>query len=153
TAASDLNTYRSFYGLPACTTANGCFRKINQTGGLTPPALSDPGWTQEISLDLDAGSAICPNCNILLVEAHSSDPSDPDTAMQTAYALGADQISDSWTVTSSSVLSGTYTFPGVATVAATGDLGYVTPYQNGQRQDIYPAALPGVTAAGGTTLT
>src|SRR3954470_6987662 len=30
-AAADLNTYRSTYGLPPCTT-NGCFRKVGQTG-------------------------------------------------------------------------------------------------------------------------
>src|SRR5437660_6177978 len=32
-AESDLGVYRSQYGLPACTTANGCFRKVNQSGG------------------------------------------------------------------------------------------------------------------------
>ena len=37
TAESDLGVYRSQFGLPACTTANGCFRKINQNGGTTPP--------------------------------------------------------------------------------------------------------------------
>jgi PKD repeat protein len=147
TAESDLSAYRSFYGLPACTSASGCFRKVNQTGGSTPPAFSDPGWVQEISLDLDAVSAICPNCHILLVEANSSSLSDLNAAMQTAHTLGANQISDSWSATQSSAPAGTYTFPGVATVAATGDAGYVGPYQ-----DSYPAALPGVTAAGGTTL-
>src|SRR5690242_19622675 len=33
--ASDLATYSTQYGLPACTTANGCFKKVNQTGGTT----------------------------------------------------------------------------------------------------------------------
>jgi len=149
TAASDLNAYRSFYGLPACTTANGCFRKVNQRGGSTPPTISDPDWTQEISLDLDAVSAICPNCNILLVEADSTYLSDLGAAVQTAHTLGANQISNSWTAASGSVPSGTYTFPGVATVAATGDAGYLPPSQH---QDNYPAGLAGVTAAGGTTL-
>jgi len=32
-AESDVNTYRSQFGIAACTTANGCFRKIDQTGG------------------------------------------------------------------------------------------------------------------------
>ena len=32
----------------------------------------DPSWEQEISLDLDTVSAICPNCHILLVEANST---------------------------------------------------------------------------------
>ena len=37
-AESDLGVYRSQFGLPACTTANGCFRKVNQNGGTTLPA-------------------------------------------------------------------------------------------------------------------
>ena len=152
TAESDLSVYRSYYGLPACTTANGCFSKVNQSGGSTPPAISDPSWEQEISLDLDTVSAICPNCHILLVEANSTALTDLTAAMQTAHTLGATQISDSWTVTSSSVPSGTFTWSGVATVAATGDAGYLAPGPNGVPEDNFPAALPGVTAAGGTTL-
>ncbi len=148
TAESDLQAYRSFYNLPACTTANGCFRKINEHGGSTPPATSDAGWAQETSLDLDAVSAICPNCHIVLVEASSTYSNDMETAMQTAAANGANQISASWTITSSDAPPGQYTFPGIATVAATGDVGYVGP-----NEDNFPAALPGVTAAGGTTLT
>src|SRR5262249_32637081 len=31
-AERDLGTYRTQFGLPACTTANGCFRKVNQNG-------------------------------------------------------------------------------------------------------------------------
>src|ERR1019366_1181085 len=30
---SDLGVYSNQFGLPACTTANGCFKKVNQTGG------------------------------------------------------------------------------------------------------------------------
>ena len=66
TAEADLATYRSQFGLPACTTANGCFRKINQSGGTTPPA-ANTGWGQEIALDIEMVSAICPQCKILLV--------------------------------------------------------------------------------------
>ena len=36
-AESDLAVYRSQYGLSACTTANGCFKKVNQTGGTDLP--------------------------------------------------------------------------------------------------------------------
>jgi PKD repeat protein len=151
-AASDLATYRSAYVLPACTTSNGCFRQVNETGGTSLPS-ANADWEQEESLDLDAVSALCPNCHILLVEASSSSSSDLDQAMQEAKTLGANQISDSWTVTSTTRISGTYTFAGVATVAATGDAGYVAPNQNGVEQDNYPAAFPGVTAAGGTDLT
>src|SRR5256886_10643486 len=57
TAESDLGQYRSFYGLPPCTTANGCFRKVNQTGGTLPMPPPSPDWALEISLDLDMVSA------------------------------------------------------------------------------------------------
>src|SRR5262245_50237279 len=36
-AESDLATFRANYGLPACTTANGCVRKVDQTGGANLP--------------------------------------------------------------------------------------------------------------------
>src|SRR5207248_8848239 len=71
TAENDLGVYRAQYGLPPCTTANGCFKKVNQTGGSTPPS-ANASWGQEISLDIDMVSAICPNCNILLVESNSA---------------------------------------------------------------------------------
>ena len=59
-AERDLATYRSQYGLVPCTTANGCFKKVNQTGGTTPPT-TNTSWGVEISLDLDMASAICQN--------------------------------------------------------------------------------------------
>ena len=146
-AQADLNTYRSAYGLPPCTTSNACFKQVNQNGGDAPLPAWDPNWEAEESLDLDAVSALCPNCHILLVEADSPLVSDLQTAMATAASMGANQISASWTLTSSEVPSGTYTFPRVATVAASGDYGYLGP-----GLDSYPAAFPGVTAAGGTSL-
>jgi subtilase family serine protease len=95
TAESDLAQYRSFYGLPPCTTANGCFRKVNQTGGTLYPPPS-PDWGLEISLDLDMVSAVCPNCHILLVEATTNLNTDLYTAVDTAAALGANAISNSY---------------------------------------------------------
>lgn len=68
-AEADLAVYRSYYGLPACTSANGCFRKVNQEGATSPLPTPDQGWSGEISLDLAMVSATCPSCHILLVEA------------------------------------------------------------------------------------
>src|SRR5436305_13463333 len=68
--AGDLSTYRSAYGLPACT--GTCFRKVNQNGATSPLPAADGGRAQEISLDVDMVSAACPNCHILLVEANSA---------------------------------------------------------------------------------
>ena len=83
------------YGLPACTTANGCFRKVDEYGGTSYPG-HDAGWGLEISLDLDMVSAACPNCDILLVEAASTGFSDLGTAVDTAVSLGAVAVSNSY---------------------------------------------------------
>ena len=147
TAQSDLDTYRSNYGLPACD--SGCFNKVNESGNASPLPAASSDWDTEISLDLDTVSAICPNCHILLVEASSSNESDLQAAMQTAARLHANQISDSWTLPESGHVAN-FVPSGVATVAATGDQGYVGTLTPGF--DNYPAAFPGVTAAGGTSL-
>jgi subtilase family serine protease len=146
TAESDLAQYRSYYGLPACTTANGCFRKVNQTGGTIYPAPS-PDWGLEISLDLDMVSAICPNCHILLVEGNTNLDSDLYVAEDTAAALGANAISNSWggsEYSGQTADDGHFNHPGVAVTASSGDNGYGVSY---------PAASRYVTAVGGTALT
>ena len=146
-AEADLATYRATFGLPACTTANGCFKKVNQAGAASPLPAEDDGWETETSLDLDAVSALCPRCKILLVEANSDTLSDLQPALAKAASLGATQISNSWSVASKSAPQGSFTFAGVATVAASGDEGFVdSGFSN------YPAAFAAVTAAGGTSL-
>ena len=148
TAESDLAVYRSQYGLPPCTTANQCFTKVNQSGNASPLPARSSTWEQEISLDLDAVSALCANCHILLVEASSADSADLAKAMSTAASKGANQISASWSIPiSNGTLSGVYVFPHVSTIAATGDTGYLS-----NNTDNFPAAFSKVTAAGGTTL-
>lgn len=147
TAEKDLGVYRSQYGLPACTTANGCFKKVNETGGSTPPS-SNASWGQEISLDLDMVSAVCPNCHILLVEANSASFADLGTAENTAASLGANAISNSYggseSSSESSYDSSYYNHPGHAITVSSGDGGYGVEY---------PAASQYVTAVGGTSLT
>jgi hypothetical protein len=95
-AESELATYRSQFGLPPCTTANGCFKKVNQNGATSPLPAADSGWSVEIALDLAMVSAICPSCNILLVEANSATMSDLGAAENAAAALGPAAISNSW---------------------------------------------------------
>src|SRR5260370_21512603 len=48
---SDLGVYRSQFVLSACTTANGCFRTVNQTRGTNHPR-GNKAWAQEHPLDL-----------------------------------------------------------------------------------------------------
>jgi hypothetical protein len=87
--------YRSTYGLPACTTANGCFRKVNEQGTASPLS-PDQGWGVEISLDLDMVSAACPACKIVLVEGSSASFDDLGTSENTAVTLGATEVSNSY---------------------------------------------------------
>jgi subtilase family serine protease len=147
TAESDLAQYRSFYGLPPCTTANGCFRKVNQTGGTLPMPPPSPDWSLEISLDLDMVSAVCPNCKILLVESNTNLDSDLYVAEDTAARLGANAISNSWGGGESSTETADdahFNHPGVAITASSGDDGFGVSY---------PAASRYLTAVGGTSLT
>ena len=95
TAELDLAAYRSQYGLSACTTANGCFKKIDEHGGTSYPAPNS-GWSGEIALDIEMVSAICPKCHILLVEASTTFVSDLGTAVNTAVSKGATVISNSY---------------------------------------------------------
>jgi subtilase family serine protease len=143
-AGPDLGVYRQTFGLPACTSATGCFRKVDENGGTTMPPPSG-GWAQEISLDLDMVSAIAPNAKILLVLAKSASLADLGAAENTAARLGANVISNSYGGSDASDASygAYYDHPGVAITVSSGDSGYGVQY---------PASSHYVTAVGGTTL-
>jgi subtilase family serine protease len=144
-AESDLAVYRSQFGLPPCTTANRCFRKVDQNGGAKFPA-ANLGWDQEQALDLDMVSAICPHCHILLVEAKTDDLPNLATAVNEAAALRAHAISNSYggDEAATTALEAAYDHPGIAITVSTGDDGFGAQF---------PATSPHVTAVGGTTLT
>jgi hypothetical protein len=146
-AEADLSVYRAQYGLPACTTANGCFRKVDQRGGTGYPA-PNADWSGEISLDLDMVSAVCPSCNILLVEGDDAGFESLGAAVNQAVTLGAKYVSNSYGDSSGEFpedlgYNTYYDHPGVVITASSGDWGYGA---------IYPASAPGVTAVGGTSL-
>ena len=148
TAEADLAVYRSQFGLPACTSNNGCFRKVNQNGLAAPLPQADViGWAAEISLDLDQVSAICPNCHILLVEANTQNETDVLTGVNAAAQLGARFASMSFgypEFTGETAYDSQYlNHPGMVLTASTGDSGY---------RVSYPAASPNVIAVGGTSL-
>ncbi len=151
-AEADLAVYRQQYGLPACTTANGCFKKVDQNGGTNFPT-TDPaggcskGWSGETSLDLQMLSATCPDCHILLVEASAPDES-LQTGVNTAAKLGAVAISNSYGGPESAhggdkSSETSYTHAGILITASAGDSGFGA---------AYPATSAGVVAVGGTTL-
>jgi subtilase family serine protease len=148
---SDLTAYRSTYGLPPLTcqpaTATPCLRVVNQQGNTSPLPSGDTGWGLEIALDVDAVSAACPACNILLVEAASNSFADLGAAVNYAATQpGVAAISNSYGAaefrfeTSSEA---PYNHPGIAVTVSSGDGGYGVEF---------PAASRYVTAVGGTTL-
>jgi subtilase family serine protease len=147
-AASDLATFRQAYGLPACTTANGCFKQVNQNGATKPLPSGDYGWAEEESLDVDAVSSACPTCHILLVEASSASTSALSKAENSAAkAAGVVAISNSYggsEASSETTTDSSYNHPGLAITVSSGDDGFGVEY---------PAASQFVTAVGGTTLT
>jgi subtilase family serine protease len=146
-AYNDLTAYRAQFNLPPCTTASGCFTKINQNGAASPLPAGNTGWGQEINLDLDMASAVCPNCKVLLVEANSAGFGDLGAAVDTAAAR-ANTISNSYggnefSSETSSTYNGHYNHPGHALTVSSGDNGYGVEF---------PAASQYVTAVGGTSL-
>ncbi|HTD36619.1 MAG TPA: hypothetical protein VK669_03810 [Candidatus Limnocylindrales bacterium] len=144
-AESDLAVYRAAFGLPACTSANGCFRKIDQRGRTGTYPAASTAWSQETALDLDMVSAACPRCSIVLVEADSASLDDLGASVDTAVGQGAIAVSNSYYATEWSG-QGTedahYRHQGVAITASSGDRGYPS----------YPASSQYVTAVGGTSL-
>jgi subtilase family serine protease len=144
---ADLGKYRSQYGLPACTSATGCFTKESQTGSTTALPTADAGWGVEESLDVDMISATCPTCHILIVEANSANDTDLEAAEDTAAtAPGVVAVSNSYGESEPSTAAAGdahYNHPGVAITVSSGDSGYGVEW---------PASSPYVTAVGGTSL-
>ncbi len=154
TAASDLQTFITTFGLPSmnglpntpsCTVAAGphpCFQKVFAQ----KKARVDGGWALEVSLDIQWAHAIAPGADILLVEAQTNSFSNLLGAVDLAVSRGARVVSMSWggrEFSTESSFDFHFTQPGVTFTAAAGDNGTGI---------IYPAASPYVLAVGGTTL-
>jgi subtilase family serine protease len=142
TAEADLGVYRTQFGLSACTTANGCFKKVGQTGGALPK--KNASWAEETSLDFDMVSAICPKCHILIVEATSATTANLGKSVNEAATLGATEISNSYGGGDETDASAPYyNHPGIAVTASSGDGAFGVEF---------PASSHYVTAVGGTSL-
>src|ERR1700733_2686717 len=166
-AERDLASYRKAFSLPECSTENGCLTFVNAKGGRELPRPDDEisPWPMEITLDLDAASAVCSWCRLLVVEAdpETKDPGASTSkyaAIATAARLGASVISNSWmdvnaledTRVNVDVLLKNI---GVGVFFASGELGYCeTPClpHSGHSALPYPASSPFAWAVGGTTL-
>lgn len=158
-AEADLAVYRAQFGLPPCTTANGCFQKVNQDGKSSPlpalapapTAMAPTDWALEIAMSLDMASAGCPDCRLLVVEANSNSMNDLGAAEITAVRLGAAVVSNDWNAPEDQVYQDAATdalyfnHPGVSIFFSSGDLGFEEPPR-------YPSSSQYVTAVGGTKL-
>ncbi len=158
---TDLGTFDSQYGLPACTTANGCFEKVGQTGSTTSlPVLDTTGWSLEISLDVETVHSVCESCKILLVEAESESLANLAAAVNEAVKLKATEVSNSYGALESEMgesEQAAYNHPGVVIAGSAGDSGYlswdqVAAFLPAPGMPNAPASLPSVVAVGGTTL-
>lgn len=147
TAEKDLGTFSRRFGLRSCTSANGCFRRVNQRGQSAAPA-TDPTkgqWVTESALGIQTARGVCQNCKILLVEADSDSRGALIESVDTAVRLGADAVVVTWLLADPGGGRKALNHPGVAIVTASGDQGY---FEGG----FYPSSLPGVVAVGGTRL-
>jgi hypothetical protein len=159
-AEQDLKVYDEIFKLPLCTTANGCFTKVNQEGKRSPLPETSPESSVEISIDIELAHATCRECHILLVEADSTNYKDYEMAEDRAVAMGATEISNSWYGEEPVSDSAAFNHPGTVITAASGDYGYrnwevkeETPVEEiKQGQVNYPASSPHVVAVGGTSL-
>jgi subtilase family serine protease len=145
-AAADLATYRSQFGLPACTKGNGCLHILNEHGKASPLPSNSFTWAQEISLDLDMVSAICPKCHITLIEANSARTKSLGIAEDTA-AHRSSFVSNSWggpEFRTESNFNKYFNHPKHAVVFAAGDSGHPTA--------TYPGVSKYVISVGGTKL-
>jgi hypothetical protein len=162
TAEADLGVYDEQFGLPACTSANGCFRKIDEQGRESPLPEVNGEWAGEISIDVQMAHAICESCRVLLVEANSAEFSDLGAAVNAAASAGATEISNSYTAAEEPSIASLFTelgeefydHPGLVVTAASGDCGYLNDDCRGSTGTAnFPADSPDVVGVGGTALT
>jgi hypothetical protein len=146
TAEADLNAYRMQYGLPPCTTANGCFKQVDGKGGTNFPGTQPCGGSGvETALDIEMLSAGCPDCKIVLIEGGN------DNGLGWAVQQGIVGVSFSWGGAERSSDTGgemNLNRPGLGIFVATGDSGY----DGTSGVQSYPASSANVVAVGGTVL-
>ncbi len=156
TAEADLGVYDKEFDLPACTTANGCFRKLNQEGNTSPLPATEGGWATEISIDVQMAHAICQSCHVLLVEAEDTSLASLGAAVNAAVKAGATEVSNSYggaEASDDSIYNGPYDHPGVVITASSGDCGYFNEDGCHEAEAAnFPASSPDVVAVGGTSL-
>ncbi len=162
----DLPFYRSTFGLPPmdCAVGHPCEYRLNQNGvdlSVTPGAAPpngyqiDPSWGVETTLDLEAASAACPLCDIVLVEANDTSDTSIYASVDAARNFGATTISLSLgerEFKQETQFDSHLNHPGVAVLVAGGDDGYANANPGLPPGSGYPASSPYVISVGGTRL-
>ncbi len=150
----DLQKYSKTFELAACTKHKSCLTKVNQKGEAEPLPPSNPGWAEEISIDVEMAHAICQHCHIVVVEAASEESADLEAAEETAVKLKADEISNSWVEPEPVTETRAFDQPGVVITAGSGDEGLLNwvPGSPEAGEIDYPASSPNVVSVGGTRL-
>ena len=146
--AADLHTFDMKFGLN-----DPSFQKVSQTGGSTQAIPTDPGWSAEMSLDVEWAHAMAPKANIMLVEANSDSLGNLMTAVDYArHVTDVSVVSMSWGGSEfwgetgyDKYFSTPAGHQGVTFVAASGDGG-------SWWGPSWPASSPNVLAVGGTSL-
>jgi subtilase family serine protease len=145
-AEADLAQFNSDMGLPACTTANGCFTSIN----LSPYDGTGSGWDVESDLDIQYAHAMAPKAKIIYVQAYDNSYDSFGAAeLFAATQPGVVVVSNSWSGGTYSADDFYWNLP-VPLLFASGD-GASWPSQGFSG---YPcsASEPSVTCIGGTSL-
>ncbi len=97
TAANDLSTYSTQFGLPPITADNF---QVVYASGTKPAQDSTGGWELEESLDIEMAHALAPNAKVILVEAKSNSGKNLLVAEKVATkmleAVGGGEVSNSW---------------------------------------------------------
>jgi hypothetical protein len=143
-----LATFSSHYGIPACTEASGCFKRVSSTGGSPEslPKMSE-GEAVETTLDVEAAHSVCQECRIIVVETHGGF----GESVNEAVKLGATVISSSYSGGSGGAEEGEwekpgdpYNHPGVVIINDAGDWGYNTwTIINGEKEKTGVPSEPG----------
>jgi subtilase family serine protease len=157
--AGNLDYFDNFYGLPAAD-----LTQVYPAGQANTPY--DPGWSQEMQLDVDWAHSIAPGAKLVLVHAKSNNDDDLDAAANYAvdHNLG-DVLSMSFGESDmclGSALQNAWhqtfvnaTKKGITLFASSGDQGAAQPSCDGNswiKSSSSPASDPLVTGVGGTEL-
>jgi len=147
---ADLDAYSTYYNLPSCSTANGCFKHVDLSNGAAVTADND--WGGEPDLDVQMVHAVAPGAKIILITAASGYSDDLYAAVKYAYQQpGVTAVSMSFGIpdfdsTTDSIFKAAAQGGGAIAFASSGDAGNLGNSPN------FPASSLWAVAVGGTRI-